>query len=84
MSNPDDEQSKSNVKEIPKSTQCVFDTLEEKDHIYKTMKNPQLEEILFLLNQNEQLLHYTLLHKLNSKLKHLHILQKMKFGSQLI
>ena len=62
----------------------MFDTAKEKDEAYKTTKNHQLEEILCLLQTNDELLHYTLLHKLNSKLKHLHLLRKMGFGALLI
>lgn len=67
-----------------RETVNVFDTVDEKKFVYSTTCNPQLDELDEILEKNEDLLNYTFVHKLNSKLKLLYTFRKMQFGAQIL
>jgi hypothetical protein len=62
----------------------IFETPHEKNFIYTTTMNPQLGEIDKMLMKEKNLLNSTFVHKLNGKLKVLHLFRKMQFGAHLI
>lgn len=66
-----------------KETWTIFETDDEKKMIYSITVNPMWNELEEIITKHEEILAYIFVHKLNSKLKLLHIFRKMQFGAQL-